>query len=85
MNLSRFVLAAGGRELKDEYGLYDNMTPVSALATEEGLTLAIYFTKPPTRGGLNPQEIHMLRLAPPPQDVSQVYHSRTPDPRTTTI
>ena len=52
---------SGGRDLKDEYGLYDGMTPLSALVGN-GLVVAIYFTKPPARGVNNqdagPVNIH---------------------------
>ena len=65
----------GGREIRDEYGLYDGMTPISAITSATGLTVAIYFTKPPTRGA-NPQEVHLLKLATPPADIVQVYRGR---------
>ena len=63
--------------LRDEYGLYDNMTPKAAIATAEGLTVAIYLTKPPTRtpGGHN-QEIHLVKLERPPDDARMVYEGR---------
>ena len=70
-----FCDCEGGRELKDEYGLYDSMTPVSAVATDEGLTIAIYLTKPPVRG-VHPQEIHLLKMMAPPADIAAVYHGR---------
>ena len=63
--------------MKDEYGLYDNMTPVSAIATTKGLTVAIYLTKPPTRTpGGHDQEIHLTKLARPPEDARRVYEGR---------
>jgi hypothetical protein len=51
------------------------MTPVSAVATDEGLTIAIYLTKPPVRG-VHPQEIHLLKMMAPPADIAAVYHGR---------
>ena len=39
-----------GRELRDEYGLYDSMSPSSAMCYEAGITVAIFFTKPPSWG-----------------------------------
>ena len=66
---------SGGRELKDEYGLYDGMTPRSAVCTAGGMTIVMYLTKPPTRG-VNDQEIHLLKLARPPQDILEVYNGR---------
>ena len=51
------------------------MTPVNALASEQGLTVAIYLTKPPQRGA-NLQEVHLLKLITPPQEISRVYHGR---------
>ena len=67
---------SGGRELKDEYGLYDGMAPESALVGgEQGLAVAIYLTKPPARGVHN-QENHLLKLAKPPADLAQVYRGR---------
>ena len=61
---------SGGRELKDEYGLYDGMSPVSALVSSVGLAVAIYLTKPPARGH------HLLKLAKPPAEIAQVYQGR---------
>ena len=66
---------SGGRELRDEFGLYDNMSPVSALTSEQGLSVAIYLTKPPQRGA-QLQEIHLLRLITLPDDIAVVYHGR---------
>ena len=66
---------SGGRELKDEYGLYDGMRPGSAIVTDEGQTIAIYFTKPP-KWGHHDQEIHLVRMAAPPADMAKVYHGR---------
>ena len=51
------------------------MTPVHALASEQGLTVAIYLTKPPQKGMSN-QEVHLLKLIRPPDDISKVYHGR---------
>ena len=68
---------SGGRELKDEYGLYDGMTPQSALMSQEGVTVAIYLTKPPTRGTHHKeQEIHLLKITTPPTELAQVYRGR---------
>ena len=69
---------SGGRQLlRDEYGLYDNMTPKAAIATDEGLTVAIYLTKPPTRTPWgHDQEIHLIKLVRPPEDVRRVYSGR---------
>ena len=36
-----------------EYGLYGGMTPKSAIGTAEGMTIAMFLTKPPTRGVLH--------------------------------
>ena len=66
---------SGARELRDEYGLYDSMTPMSALVTQEGLTVAIYLTKPPQKG-MNNQEVHLLKLIRPPDDIAAAYHGR---------
>lgn len=66
---------SGGRELKDEFGLYDSMSPVSAVTSEQGLSVAIYLTKPPQRGR-EVQEIHLLRLITAPADIAAVYHGR---------
>ena len=66
---------SGGRELKDEYGLYDGMTPRAAVGTAGGMTIAMYLTKPPVRGR-NDQEIHLLKMRTVPQELSQVYRGR---------
>ena len=62
--------------MRDEYGLYDGMTPISAIVSEAGLTVAIYLTKPPTRGGRD-QEVHLLKLATPPEEIAAVYRGRS--------
>ena len=51
------------------------MTPEFALASEQGLTVAIYLTKPPQRGANN-QEVHLLKLITPPEEIAKVYHGR---------
>ena len=66
---------SGGRELKDEYGLYDGMTPKCAIITAKGMTIAMFFTKPPTRGQRD-QEIHLLKLRTVPSELASVYHGR---------
>ena len=66
---------SGGRELNDEYGLYDGMTPKCAIGTQEGMTVAMFFTKPPTRG-VNNQEIHLLKMRTVPLELAQVYRGR---------
>ena len=66
---------SGGRELKGEYGLYDGMTPKSAIGTAEGMTIAMFFTKPPT-WGVNNQEIHLLKMRTVPVELAQVYRGR---------
>ena len=64
--------------LQEGYGLYDSMTPSSAIViVDKGLAVAIYLQKPPSQAGRRPQEIHLLRLRTPPADISDVYHSRT--------
>ena len=51
------------------------MTPVCALSSEQGLMVAIYLTKPPQRGR-EPQEVHLLKLITPPEEIAKVYHGR---------
>ena len=63
--------------MRDEYGLYDDMTPIKAILTEDGLAVAMYFQKPRFQRDRRHQEIHLLRLRTPPTDISDVYHSRT--------
>ena len=64
--------------MQEEYGLYDSMTPKTAILTVDvGLAVAIYLQKPPSTEGRSHQEIHLLRLRTPPTDISDVYHSRT--------
>ena len=66
---------SGGRELKDEYGLYDGMTPKGAVLSTGGMAIAMYFTKPPSRG-VNDQEIHLLKMRTVPPELASVYHGR---------
>ena len=66
---------SGGRELNDEYGLYDGMTPKCAIGTKQGMTIAMFFTKPPTRG-LRDQEIHLLKMRTVPNELASVYRGR---------
>ena len=66
---------SGGRELKDEYGLYDGMKPRSAVCTAGGMTVVMYLTKPPTRGS-HDQEIHLLKMRTVPAELAAVYHGR---------
>ena len=70
------ALDSGGHPLCDEYGKWDGMTPETGIITDSGMTVAIYLTKLPTRGGQNNQEIHLLRLKDAPDDVYQVYVGR---------
>ena len=69
------ALDSGGKPVKDEYGTIDGMTPHLAIVTDEGMSVAIYLTKPPTIGR-NPQEIHLLRMSYAPPDVLHVFNSR---------
>ena len=69
------ALDSGGHPVKDEYGTIDHMTPHQALVTDEGMTVAIYLTKPPTKGRNN-QEIHLLRMTWAPPDVLHVFNAR---------
>ena len=43
--------------------------------TDDGMTVAIYLTKPPSKGQHN-QEIDLLRMCWAPPDVYQVFHGR---------
>ena len=66
---------SGGRELKGEYGLYDGMTPKIAVCTARGMAIAMYLTKPPTRG-VHDQEIHLLKMRTVPNELASVYRGR---------
>ena len=66
---------SGGRELRDEYGLYDGMTPKGAICTKGGMTIVMYLTKPPTHGR-NLQEIHLLKMRTVPPELASVSHGR---------
>ena len=72
---------------QDDYGMYDNMTPKSAIATSAGLTVAIHLTQAPTchGRGWKDQEFHLsrrrrdeiyLKLEEPPADICKVYQGR---------
>ena len=76
-NSTKHLPPSGGRPLQEEYGVYDNMSPVSAVATSTGLTVAIYMTKPPSRGGRENQEIHLVKLEEAPEDMHKVYVGRS--------
>ena len=61
--------------MSDEWGKIDGFTPKMALMSDNGMTVALYLTKPPQFGN-NPQEAHVLRLSLPPSDIYQVYINR---------
>ena len=69
-------LDSGSHPISDEWGEIDGFKPVNAIMSDNGMTIAIYFTKPPSRGQ-NLQEAHVLRLAEPPLDIYQVYIGRS--------
>ena len=60
---------------RNNWGEYDNMTPRSAIVDPAGLALCIYLTKPRTKSEGN-QEIHLMRLSSPPEDIAKVFHDR---------
>ena len=68
-------LDSGGRPLNDEYGLVDGMKPIYGLVDENGMAVALYLTKPPTKGW-NVQEIHLVKLIRPPDDMLAVLVGR---------
>ena len=50
------------------------MKPKSAIGMG-GMTIAMFFTKPPT-WGLRDQEIHLLKMRTVPNELASVYHGR---------
>ena len=60
---------------RNNFGECDSMTPRSAIVDPDGLALCIYLTKPGTQIQGN-QEIHLLRLISPPEDIAKVFHDR---------
>ena len=66
---------SGGRQLTDEYGLYDGMKPQGGVGTKEGMTIAMYLTKAPVRGS-NVQEIHLLKMRLVPEELAELYRGR---------
>ena len=56
--------------------MVDGMTPQTALVTTSGITVAIYLTKPPSKWGRQDQEIHLVKLRMPPDDIHKVYLAR---------
>ena len=66
----------GGRALVDEYGKYDSLDPVTGILTLGGLAVAIYLRKPGSRVSHHYQEVHLLRMAPPPEEITKIYHGR---------
>ena len=62
----------------DEYGRRNNMHARAALMTASWITVAIYFTKPPSKNRSDkPQEIHMLKLHPrAPAEIMEIYYGR---------
>ena len=51
------------------------MTPKAAIMTKQGLTVAIFMTKPPTYGRQD-QEIHLIKLLQPAEELVKVYTGR---------
>ena len=64
--------------MDDEYGLYDNMKPDSAIMTAGGATVAVCLTTPPSKYWTNPvQAIHLLKLfQKAPGDIMEVYRGK---------
>ena len=62
---------------RGSFGEYDNMTPRAAIVDPAGgLALCMYLTKPGTRGEGSYQEIHLLKLLSPPEDIAKVFCDR---------
>ena len=61
---------------RNNWGEYDNMTPRSAIVDPAGLALCIYLTKPGTKTEEGSQEIHLMRLSSPPEDIAKVFYDR---------
>ena len=60
---------------RNNWGQYDNMQSRLAIVDPDGLAHCIYFTKPGTKSE-GQQEIHLLRLTSPPEDIATVFHDR---------
>ena len=60
---------------RNNFGEYDSMSPRSAIVDPAGLALCIYLTKPGTQT-TGSQEIHLMRLSAPPDDIAKVFHDR---------
>ena len=67
----------GVHRLKRGFGEYDNMTPRAAIVHPAGgLALCVYLTKPGTKAEGSYQEIHLLKLLSPPEDIAKVFYDR---------
>lgn len=53
------------------------MTPRSGIVDGEGRTLGMFLTKPPSWGKAD-QEVHLLKLSQPPEDLAKIFHTRPP-------
>ena len=70
----------GARPLAITYGEYDGMQPERAIIDrmdDDVVTVAIYFTKPPTHtSARNPQERHLTRLEEVPPAILAAFTAR---------
>ena len=62
---------------RGSFGEYDNMTPRAAIVDPAGgIALCMWLTKPGTRGEGSYQEVHLLKLLSPPEDIAKVFYDR---------
>ena len=55
---------------------YDNMTPRHAIADPDGIAVCMYLTKPGTHTEGSYQEVHLLKLLSPPEDIARIFYDR---------
>ena len=61
---------------RSNFGEYDNMTVRNAIADPDGIAVCMYLTKPGTKAEGSYQEIHLLKLLSPPEDIAKVFYDR---------
>jgi hypothetical protein len=61
---------------RGSFGEYDNMTPRHAIVDPDGIAVCVYLTKPGTITEGSYQEVHLLKLLSPPEDIARIFHDR---------
>ena len=61
---------------RSSFGEYDNMLLLHAIVNPDGVAVCMYLTKPGTITEGSFQEVHLLKLLSPPDDIARIFHDR---------